>query len=58
MPNKEYIIVKEESIELLELKVNEHMMSGYVPSGGIEVMKVDLQFRNLNYYIQAMIKKY
>ena len=57
MSDKDYIIVKEETIELLELKVNEHMMYGYVPCGGLVIVESP-RIANRIHYAQCMIKKY
>ena len=52
----EYTIVIANTLSNLETRVNEHIKKGWRPQGGITIQR-NMQFNNVEYYFQAMIKE-
>ena len=52
----EYTILIVNTLSGLERKVNEYIKQGWRPQGGITLQR-NMQFNNVEFYFQAMIKE-
>ena len=52
-----YFVIKESTLYQLQLKVNESIKLGYIPSGNMHTTGVGKCIRSGDYYYQPMIRK-